>query len=53
VFLLLLLAAPAVPAGKGIREAGSKGLEVCQSIGALRMVRAVMEQMGRCALGCR
>lgn len=35
-------------AGKGIREAGSKALEVCQNIGSLRMVRAVMEQMGRC-----
>jgi hypothetical protein len=39
------------PAGKGIREAGSKALLVCQHIGALRMVRAVMEQMGRCV--CR
>lgn len=48
VVLRLAAVARCAPAGKGIREAGSKALEVCQNIGALRMVRAVMEQMGRC-----
>lgn len=36
--------------GKGIKEVGSKALEMCSVIGPQRVVTAVIEQMGRCVV---
>jgi hypothetical protein len=45
--MYLMWGAASFDPGKAIREAGTKALEVCQVIGAQRVVRGVLEQMNR------